>query len=246
MIGSISIFIPAFNEESTLSNVVTDLCYYLNNKGIDYEIILIDDASCDGTLNIMRKLSSQDPRIKFIHFSTRQGLGRLMRKGYQIASKEWVMMVSADGQFKADHLDYYISNCDKGDIITGNRVERYKFYPFLRKVVSRSFNLLSRIFFKVPISDVAWSKLVRKNIFRKVRLKRTAAIVELELVVKALFYGYRISEIKVPYIPRTCGESKTFKVPLILNSLLSFAMLLVEMHILKLEAKLRKLCQKCL
>jgi dolichol-phosphate mannosyltransferase len=240
VVNSISIFIPAYNEESTLYDVVIGLSHYLNHSGIDYEIILLDDASDDNTLNVMQELAHQNSRIRVIHFSNRQGLGRLMRKGYQIADKEWVMMISADGQFKASHLDYYLSNSDKGDIIAGNRVERYRLYPFLRKVVSRGFNLLSRLFFRVPIGDVAWSKLVRKDVFEKVRLRKTAAIVELELVVKAMFYGYKISEVKVPYIPRASGKSKAFKVPLLISSFCSFLMLWVEMNMLKLETKLIK------
>jgi len=227
--NSISIFIPAFNEENTIIEVVNDLENFLSFYKFDYEIILLDDASQDSTLEAMRKLSQKSPHVKFYTFEKRQYLGRLLKFGYSVATKEWVMMVAADGQFRARDLSLYIKHQHEAEIITGNRRERYKCYTFPRKVVSKTFNILSRVFFKVPVQDVAWSKLVKRDVLKNIYLKRTAAIVELELLVKALKLGFRIKEIEVPFLIRKKGKSKAFNLALISVSAFSFLMLLVEM-----------------
>lgn len=232
-LNSISIFIPAYNEEATLREVVTGISDYLKRRDVEYEILLLNDASSDKTLEIMRELSEQNPEVKYFGFSHRQRLGIMMKKGYELALKDWVMMISADGQFRSEYLSHYIDNFDKADIIAGNRVERYRFYPFSRRVVSRIFNCISRYLFRLSIHDVGWSKMVKKDVLGKINLKRTGAIVELELVVKAFLEGFTICEVEVPCVPRYFGKSKCFHLSQIIFSLLSLFGLFFETVLLR-------------
>jgi dolichol-phosphate mannosyltransferase len=231
---SLSIFIPVYNEERTISNVITSLLEYFAREGIDYEILLLDDASQDGSSRIMERFAQENPaRIKHFRFPNRQGLGRLMKTGYKLASKEWVMMISGDGQFLPQHFSLYLAEAQKADIVAGNRSARYQEYSFSRKLVSWVFNLLSKKVFQVPINDIGWSKLVRRRVLEKIRLKTTGAIVELELVVKALAKGFRICEVEVPFLPRRFGSSKSFNLKLLLLSGISLILLLFEMFLLR-------------
>lgn len=231
---SLSVFIPVYNEEKTISNVITGLLKYFEQEGIEHEILLLDDASQDGSSRIMKRFAQENPsRIKYFPFPKRQGLGRLMKAGYRLASKEWVMMISGDGQFLPQHFSLYLAETQKADIVAGNRSTRYQEYSFVRKLISFVFNLLSKRVFQVPINDIGWSKLVRRRVLEKIELKATGAIVELELVAKALAKGAKICEVEVPFLPRRFGSSKSFNIKILLLSGLSLILLLFEMFLLR-------------
>ena len=233
MLDSISIFIPAYNEEENLSYVCCNILDYLRKNSIDYELLLLNDASSDNTLDIMRMFSSQDYRIKYFNFSTRQGLGKLMKMGYSLATKQWVMMIAGDGQFTVEQLDLYINNSDKAEIIAGYRVERYKYYPFLRRVVSKTYNFLARFFFKIPLNDIGWTKMVKRKVLEKFSLKKSGATIELELVVKALLKNFNVCEIEVPFTPRRFGKSKSFNIKVLFLSTSSILSLFIEVILLR-------------
>jgi len=200
----------------------------LDGRRIQYEIIILNDASCDSSLNIMKDLSGQSPNVRYLHFPRRQGLGNMMKKGYELATKEWIAMVSADGQFEPEHFNCYLKYVDTFDIIAGNRVDRCKFYSLSRIIVSKVLNYIARYIFRIPIHDVGWTKIVKKNVLRKINLKRTGAIVELELVVKSILYRFSIHEVAVPYAPRYSGRSKCFNLRILILSSISLVALYFE------------------
>jgi len=230
---SISIFIPAYDEELSIKSVVLDLDDCLKKSSIDYEILLLNDASIDNTFFIMEGLSRLNPRIKVLNFNRRQGLAKMMKLGYRAASKEWVMMVSGDGQFQSAHLDYYFAQSGCCDVVCGRRINKYSTYSLSRSCISRVFNLLARLLFAIPVSDVGWSKMIKRRVLDSFKLKCFGAVVELEILVKASIYGFKISEVRVPFVLRDHGKSKIFKPALIMLSALSMIVLFFEYLIQK-------------
>ena len=95
-----SVLMPAFNEEASISRVIIDWVKQLESLGIDYEFVVYDDGSTDQTRQILLGLSQDNPRIQAISQSNR-GHGPTVLQGYQEASAPWVLQIDADGEISA-------------------------------------------------------------------------------------------------------------------------------------------------
>lgn len=85
-----------------------------------------------------------------------------------------------------------------------------------RKIVSLIFNFIARKVFRTQMRDVGWTKMIKRDILSKINLTKKGAIVELELVAKAVSIGYAIYEVEVPYLQRIYSKSKCFSFTMIL------------------------------
>jgi hypothetical protein len=105
------------------------------------------------------------------------------------------------------------------------------------------FNYITRYIFRVPIHDVGWTKMVKKSVIDKIDLKRTGAIVELELIVKAALCGFLVYEVTVPYVSRCSGRSKCFNIGTLISSFISLSILCFEVAMINVNKRAKKACR---
>lgn len=203
---SISVFLPAYNEEDNIEQSVLSSVKVLKEIGDDWEVIVVNDASRDRTGEIAERLSREIPGVRVIHHEKNTRLGGALRTGFANATKELVFYTDADNPIDMNDLKKVIPLMDDVDFVTGFRLNREE--PLKRKIYSRCYNWLIRLLFGLKVTDVNFSfKLVKQEILKKVRLRSMGSFIDAELLIEARKYGFRIKEVGVRYYPRTKGVS---------------------------------------
>jgi len=136
---SLSVIVPALNEEEALETTVEGLRSDLGNAKADYEIIIVDDASSDATGPIANKLAAGDRRIKVLHNAATRGVGHAFAAGIEHAAKDYVVVIPGDGE---NSLSGLLEQIGLADIIVPY-VLNPEVRPRLRRVVSRIFAILA-------------------------------------------------------------------------------------------------------
>ena len=153
----ISIIIPAFNEEKTISECLKRTFNYCLDKHSDFEIIIAEDGSDDNTVKIIEDFTQKDERIKLISIKERLGKGGAIANAMLTAKKKYVAFMDADlsaDPFEFQRLFEEITNFD---VVIGSRLLRGNLSsvkrPAYRTLFSHLYSMLFRFLFKIPIHD---------------------------------------------------------------------------------------------
>lgn len=207
---SISIVIPAFNEQENIELIIKDTNKKLSHYFKDYEIIVVDDGSIDNTGQILDKLAKRNPKLHVIH-QKNGGYSRAMLTGIKKATKEFIAYLPADGQFMVDDMRYCFEYLNRADLILGYRGGRPD-YTVRRMFMSYGYLMLLVLLFNIKYMDVGWVNIWKTSKVQKMQLKDTGGIFILtEIVVKFMRKKYRIIEAPSFYHPRLGGEVKNAK-----------------------------------
>ena len=157
----LSIIFPIYNEVKSLEHVVKTWDNFLkNNTNINFELLLCEDGSKDGTKELIIELCT---KYNAINLSTeeRRGYGGAIIAGMNYASSDYIMCIDSDGQCMPDSFLSLWDIRDKSDIIIGNRKPRKD--PFIRKVYSFFFKILHTILFNSKVIDPSCPYIIFKN-----------------------------------------------------------------------------------
>ena len=205
----VSVVIPVFNEEVTVGNVVTHTKKTMEQLGVSYEILVVDDGSDDKSADIAQELKAHV--LKKAH----QGKGFALRSGFRQAKGELVVTLDADGSHKPEEIPLvlrYIKE-DKADFVVGSRflnseANKTKI-PKMNRTGNRIFNGLIWYLTGVKISDSqSGFRAIRSSLIKKMKLGSHGYEVESEMLVKALKMGARVAETRISFDQRTMGKSK--------------------------------------
>ncbi|MBU1652764.1 glycosyltransferase family 2 protein [bacterium] len=203
---SVSVFLPAYNEEDNIEEAVLNTAAVLRDICYEWEVIVVNDASKDRTAEIAERLASEIPQVKVIHHEVNTRLGGALRTGFSNSTMQLVFYTDADNPIDMNDLRWAVPMMEDVDFITGYRLNRDE--PLKRKVYSRCYNWLIRLLFGLKVRDVNFSfKLVRQEVLKKAKLHSQGSFIDAELLVEARKYGYRIKEVGVKYYARTRGVS---------------------------------------
>ena len=110
----ISVIIPVFNEEESISPLYKKLTSVLTRIGKDYEVIFIDDGSSDDTLNLLRPICKKDPRIKFISFSRNFGQTSALSAGIDFSKGKIIIPMDGDLQNDPEDIPSLLQKIEEG------------------------------------------------------------------------------------------------------------------------------------
>jgi len=198
----ISLIIPTYNERKNLSELIRRIDNSLSK--INYEVIIIDDNSPDGTGKLAEKLSKTYP-VKVIHKKER-GLALAVVTGFKHARGEILLVMDADLQHPPERIPYFLKEIKNADIVIGTR---YTGVSFKRKIISKGAKLLVMILFssirklKEPHSGFF---MLKKKVIEDVKLEPIGFKILLEILLK----GNYKNVVEVPFVfgERKKGESK--------------------------------------
>ena len=205
----VSVVIPVFNEEVTVGNVVTRTKKTLEQLGVTYEILVVDDGSDDKSADIAQKLKAHV--LKKAH----QGKGFALRSGFRQARGELVVTLDADGSHQPEEIPLvlrYIRE-DKADFVVGSRFlnseDNKTKIPKVNRTGNRMFNGLIWYLTGAKISDSqSGFRAIRSSLIKRMKLGSHGYEVESEMLVKALKMGARVAETRISFDQRTVGCSK--------------------------------------
>lgn len=163
MAKNLSVIIPAHNEARVINQVVENIKNELSKLDINYEIIVVNDASTDATKTVIEKI----PGIRIIHHQLNKGYGASLKTGIKEASLENILFFDADGQHKAEHIPEMIKHMDEFDMISGTRIG-YK-GPIIRQPGKKLLNWLANYLNQQKIPDLNCGlRIVKKDKISKI------------------------------------------------------------------------------
>lgn len=210
---SLSVIIPAYNDETTVGRLITDTDALLQSLGIDYEIVTINDGSKDGTLEVLRDVAAKYPRVRLINHEVNRGFGETIKELYYAGTKDFVLSLPGDYQYSPKELIKMASGLTTHDLVIGLRVKRND--PPRRKMQSGVYNLMLRALYGIRQKDVNSIKLFRRSILSKIKLVSDTAFVDAELCIRAEREGFRVIEIPIEHLPRLSQGASGGKISVI-------------------------------
>ncbi|MCB4791194.1 MAG: ChbG/HpnK family deacetylase [Elusimicrobia bacterium] len=203
---SLSVVIPAYNEYENIQKTINTIKRFLAMYIQDYEILVIDDNSSDGTGQVSEKLIGGKGKV--IRNSCRKGYGASLKLGFSLANKEWIFYTDADYPANINNLLELFEYLKEYDLIIGKRIS-CKDEGLIRYIYSLVFNRLVKYLFDLAdITDVNFAfKLIKKDVFKNIQIENENSFIDAELLIKAKNQGFRIKEVPVEYLKRTFGKS---------------------------------------
>jgi len=202
---SLSIIIPAYNEESTIAGTLREINSYIKDNAISSEIIVVDDGSWDTTKHVLNKLEPEIPNLKVLHHETNKGKGAAVRTGMLTARGERILFTDADNSTPITELPNLNKSLDEGfDIAIASRAVpgavRVVHQPTYRELGGKLLNLFIRMFAVPKIRDTQcgfklFKRRAAKTIFSMTFINRFSFDVEVLYLARKL--GYKVAELPV-------------------------------------------------
>ena len=220
-IDKLSVFLPAYNEESNLEKTVKNVIENLEKNVSVWEIVIVDDGSKDKTGQIADNLAKKNKNISVIHHHPNRGYGAAFKSGLYGCKYPWISFIDSDGQFDFKEIRRFIGTQEKtgADLVIGYYLGRK--VHFTRKLNSKVWQLIVYILFGLNVRDIDCGfKLISKKVVDTIpRLEsERGAFISSEFLIKAKRAGFKIVEIGVQHYPRKFGEATGAKLNVIVQS----------------------------
>lgn len=226
----ISIILPVFNEIENISGVVKEISLFMPTVVSEFEIILVDDASNDGSAKLLDSIEQNNNNIRVIHHRRNKGYGSALKSGLKQAKYPLIFFMDADGQFDIRDISVLLCCGSTFDIVTGIRLKRCD--SLYRVTLGKFYARINCLFFGVSFADINCGfKLINKEVLDKICLKSNSGFITTEILVKANSLGYRIKEAQVNHYPRLKGKQKGASLKNFFRKVSDMAKLIIEFHV---------------
>jgi dolichol-phosphate mannosyltransferase len=215
--------LPAYNEEVSVRQAVVEACEALEQLTSAYEVLVVDDGSCDGTAACVAELAAQRRQVRLLRHEINRGYGAALRTGFATARFERVAFTDADCQFHLADLGRMLPLSDRYPLVVGWRQLRQDCRR--RRFLSRGYNLLTSTLLGTRVRDCDCAlKVFRREVLADLLPETNTFFVNAEMLTRARQLGLEVAEVGVRHRPRLRGQSKVSlrEVPRILATLLPF------------------------
>ncbi|EFX79183.1 hypothetical protein DAPPUDRAFT_304921 [Daphnia pulex] len=213
-----SVLLPTYNEKDNLPIIVWLLVKAFTDSGYDFEIIVIDDGSPDGTLDVAKQLQTiyGDKKIVLRPREKKLGLGTAYIHGIKHATGNYVVIMDADLSHHPKFIHQFIEKQKEKDydLVSGTRYSGnggVYGWDLKRKVISRGANYVTQVLLRPGASDLTGSfRLYKKKVLEKLvqSCKSKGYVFQMEMVIRARQFGFTIGEVPISFVDRVYGESK--------------------------------------
>lgn len=211
----LSIVIPAYNEEESITETIDQIEEALGKVNIDHEIFIVNDNSKDGTLEVLKSLAEKYPSVRYETNLGPNGFGYAVRYGLERFSGDCVAIMMADlSDSPYDLIRYYTKMVEGNyDCVFGSRFMKggkVIDYPFVKKIINRVANAIIRMVMRIKYNDTTNAfKLYKREVIDGVKpILAPHFNLTIELPLKAIIRGYSYTVVPNSWTNRKYGVSK--------------------------------------
>jgi dolichol-phosphate mannosyltransferase len=213
------LFLPTYNEAENLDGIVRSAAEQLEHAAPrDWRLLVVDDASPDGTGEVADRLAEELERVEVLHRPGKEGLGKAYLAGFARALEggaDRVVVMDADFSHDPNHLPALIATSSTADLVLGSRYVaggEIVDWPPLRRLLSRFGSQYARMILGVRVRDLTTGfRCVSRDVLQAVEpstLRAQGYVFNIELTYRALLAGFKVTEIPISFRDRRAGESK--------------------------------------
>jgi len=208
--AGLSVFFPAYNDSGTIASMVIRTVKTAAELTPDFEVIVVDDGSADGTADIADELARTYPQVRAVHHPINRDYGAALQTGFRSATKELIFYTDGDAQYDPGELAALWRRMTPAiDLVNGYKISRSD--PLHRIIIGRVYHYIVSILFGLKLRDVDCDfRLMRRSIFERINLEKTSGIICVEMMKKIQDGGFRVVEVPVHHFHRTHGQSQFF------------------------------------
>ncbi|ANY09120.1 polyprenol monophosphomannose synthase [Pseudonocardia sp. HH130630-07] len=212
--GAVLVVVPTYEERENLGPAVARVHAAVPHA----DVLVVDDASPDGTGELADELAAADPRVRVLHRGAKAGLGAAYLDGFRYAlsgEHQVVVEMDADGSHAPEDLPALLAALDSADVVLGSRYVpggEVLNWPWHREVLSRGGNLYSRLALGVPIRDITGGfRVYRRAVLEALHLETIASqgyCFQVDMAWRAVRAGFTVREVPITFAERERGASK--------------------------------------
>lgn len=215
---SLSVVIPAYNEESRIVPSIERIVQYLNASHKDYELIVVDDGSSDRTAGVVQNLAKGNPKIRLLSNPQNEGKGNSVKKGVLAAKGDVIFFTDADLSTPIEEIEKFLEELKRHDIVIGSRsieganVELHE--PIYRELLGKLFNKFVQILCVPGIVDTqCGAKMFKREAAMKIfpLIKTARFSFDVEALFLARRFGHRIKELPIRWLYSANTRVRTFQ-----------------------------------
>jgi glycosyltransferase involved in cell wall biosynthesis len=203
---SLTVVLPAHNEEGNIETTVEKCVSYLGKNVGDYEVVVVNDGSSDRTREIVEAISSANPNVVLVNHETNKGYGSALRSGFDKSSKDYIFFMDSDGQFDISDLGRMIPDAGPSKAVIGYREDRADSH--IRSINAWLYGLYIYFVFGLKVKDMDCAfKIFPKSAYESVKpIKSEGALFSAEFLIKLKRKGFTFKEVPVRHFPRVFGS----------------------------------------
>jgi glycosyltransferase involved in cell wall biosynthesis len=203
---SLTLVVPVLNEEILLESFMAKTEHDLEEAGIDWELIMVNDGSTDRSLEIMERYARGRDRITVLDLQGNYGPGANLYQAYGLASKDVVAYATVDGFYDTAVLPSLLVHFEEHDVVSAYRTDLTS-HPGFRKVQTMINVYLQRAMFPYQLKAVHTLQIHRRDFLQSVGLQAQTPFLCSEMLYKAIEAGFSVKEVGIPYLPRHAGKA---------------------------------------
>ena len=215
---SVSFVFPMFNEAENIAETVRRASELAVQIADDYEIIVADDASTDGSGDIVDSIAASDKHVRPVRLKQNTRFGGALKEGLKAASKEIVIYTDSDFPAKEDDIRKALEVLDGADVVTAYSLV-IKDSSLKRIVMSKAYNFMVRALFGLHIRDInSGLKIYKRKVLEGLDLKSRSPFIDVEIFAEAVKRGFKIKQYGLIFELRTKGSSTISRMSVVLRT----------------------------
>ena len=209
---SLSVIVPAYNEADNILGTLESVTTALAPLPIDYEILVVDDGSTDGTGDLVRASVNRFPRVALLVNDRNMGFGWTYRRGVDAATREHLVMVHGDNAWGADTLREFFSHVGEADVIIGYTRDMWKSRTWRRAAISKAFTRVVNLITGRRLQYYNGLQIHKAAVLKSLTIQSSGYGFQAEVLVKCLRRTRTFIEVPMDLMEREQGDSKAFRV----------------------------------
>ena len=199
---------PLYKDSRTVKKMIIKSLKVLKTLAERYEIVIVDDGCPEKSGLLAKNFSKNIKKVKVIFHKQNLGYGSAIKTGLKNCKYQWIFQTDGDAEYDVNDLKKLIKLTNRSDLIITYRFK--KKYRTSRIIISWIYNVILRVLFLTNFKDISTgSRLIKKKMLKKIKLKSKSPFIGAELAIKSKHLGLKVSEVGIHTYPRTFGTGST-------------------------------------